>query len=105
MCLFALTKGDGTLFDASSILEEDIIEICIWFGYTHPEGVLWFSAIESVVLLHTMHELQTALYGVIKASMLHEEAIRLRTSPPSAAHVWAYMAGVTGTIWHPTSTF
>ena len=29
ICPFVLTKGDGTLFDASSILEEDIIELCI----------------------------------------------------------------------------
>ena len=40
ICLFVLTKDDGTPFDASSILEEYIIEICIWFWHTHPEGVL-----------------------------------------------------------------
>ena len=92
MSLFLLTKGDGTPFDASSILEEDIIEICIQFGHTHPEDVLWYSAIESVMLFHTMDKLQIVACGVVKASMLCDEAIKVRTSPASATHVRAYMA-------------
>ena len=80
VCLFALTKGDGTPFNASSILEEDIIEICVWFGHTNPERVLWYSAIKSVMLFHTMDELQVMMCGVVKAMMLHNEAIRVRTS-------------------------
>ena len=73
MTLFVLTRGNGTLFDASSILEEDIIEICIWLGHTHPEGVLQYSAIESVMLFHTMDELQIMVCGVVKAMTLHDE--------------------------------
>ena len=96
MCLFALTKGDDTPFNASSIPEEDIIELCIWFGHPHPEGVIQYSVIELVILLHTTDELQIMMHGVIKASALCEEAIRVRTSSPSVAHVWAYMAAVTG---------
>ena len=95
MCLFALTKGDGTLFDASSILEEDIIEICIWFGHTCPEGVLQCSMIESVMLFYTADELQVMMHRVVSALTLHEDVIRVRTSPPSATHVRAYMAVVT----------
>ena len=57
MCIFVLTKSDGTLFNASSILEEDIIEMCIQFGHTHPEGVLWYSAIKSVMLFHAADKL------------------------------------------------
>ena len=36
--------------DATSILEEDIIEICVKWGHTHPLCVLCYSAVESVVL-------------------------------------------------------
>ena len=36
--------------------------------------------------------------GVIKAITLHEEAIRVRTSPPSATHVRAYIAVVYGEL-------
>ena len=96
MCLFALTTGDGTPFDASSILEEDIVELYIHLGHKYPEGVLQYSTIKSVILFCTMDKLQITMCRVIKALALHEEAIRVRTSPPSATHVWAYMTAVTG---------
>ena len=96
MCLFILTRGNGTPFDGSSVLEDDVIEICIWLGHTHPEGVLWYSAIESLMLFHTMDELQVVVHGVVKAMMLHDESIRVRTSPPSATHVRAYIVAVNG---------
>ena len=101
MCIFILTRGDGTLFDASSILEEDIIKICVRLGHTHPEGVLQYSAIESVMLFHTMDKLQIAVCGVVKALTLHDEAIRVRTSPPSATHMRAYVAVVMGNLLAP----
>ena len=93
MCLFVLTSG--TLSIASSILEEDIIEICVQLGHTHPEAVLWYCATKSVMLFHTADKLQIMVHGVMKALMLHE-AIRIRTSPPSAAHVRAHMVMVSG---------
>ena len=70
MCLFALTKGDGTPFDTSSILEENIIGICVWFRHTYPERVLWYSMIKSVMLFHTADELQGMMCGIVKATML-----------------------------------
>ena len=96
MWIFILNRGDGTLFNTSFILKEDVIEICIWLGHTHPKGILQYSTSESVVLFHTMDELQVMAWGVMKASMLHDEVIRVRTSPPSATHVRAYMAVVNG---------
>ena len=47
-----------------------------------PEGVLWFSATESVVLFHSTDEMLVMAHGVTKATALHEEPIRLYTSPP-----------------------
>ena len=101
MCLFVLTKGDSTPFNASSILEEDIVEVCIWFGHTHPEEVLLYSAIQSVMLFHTMDELQITAHGFMKTLMLCSEAIKVRTSPPSATHMRVYMAAVN---WGPSGT-
>ena len=40
--------------DASSLTEEDIVEICITMGHIHPLGVLHYSATESVVLFQQM---------------------------------------------------
>ena len=98
ICLCVLTKGDGTPFDASFILEEDIIEICVQFGHTHPEGVLHYSAFKSVMLFHTTDELQITTHRVLKALTLCDETIKVQTSPPSAAHMWAYMAVVNGKL-------
>ena len=49
LCLVSITRRDDTLMDASSISEEDIVEICIMKGHTHPLGVLHYSTMESVV--------------------------------------------------------
>ena len=58
MCMFILTQKDGTPFDATSVTEEDILEICVTLAHTHPLGVLWYSATESEALFHTMEEMQ-----------------------------------------------
>ena len=43
--------------DASSILEEDIVGIYVQKSHTHPLGVLWYSAVESVILFGTTEDL------------------------------------------------
>ena len=58
MWILVLTRGDGTPFDAASIQEEDIIEICIWLGHTHPKDVLWYLVVKSVVLFHSADKIQ-----------------------------------------------
>ena len=50
VCILILTKRDSTLFDVTSVLEEDIIKICIWLGHTHPMDVFHYSVTESIVL-------------------------------------------------------
>ena len=106
MCILALTTGDGTLFDAASIQEEDIIKICVQLGHTHPKGVLWYSVVKSVMLFHSMDKMQVVAHGVIKAMTLHEEPIMFRASPPPASHVRAYMVVIDGEpsgAQHPTT--
>ena len=66
LCLVAITRRDGTPMDASSISEENIVEICIKKGHTHPLGVLHYSTMESVVLFHTTDELKCASCGIVK---------------------------------------
>ena len=43
--------------DASSILEEDIVGICVQKSHTHPLGVLQYLAAESVILFGTTEDL------------------------------------------------
>ena len=68
LLVVSITKRDGTLLDASSISEEDIVELCVRRAHTHPLGVLWYSAADSVVLFsnvadvnHTQHVLLDVL--------------------------------------------
>ena len=50
--------------DASSISEEDIIELCMTKGHTHPLGVLHYLATESVILFGTTEDLKQASHAV-----------------------------------------
>ena len=70
----------------------DIIEIYIWLGQTHSKGVLWYSVVELVMLFQSAEEMLVMAQGFVKAMAFHKEPIRLRMSPPSAAHVWAFMS-------------
>ena len=105
MCILALNRGDGTPFDTAFIQEEDIIEICVQLGHTPPKGVVQYSVVKSVVLFHSMDEMLVTACGVVKEMTLHEESIQVRTSPPSAAYVRAYIAVMDGEpsgTQHPT---
>ena len=92
LCLLLLTRRDGTLMDASSVMEEDIIEICITKGHIHPLGVLHYSATEFVILFCSTDELQCITCGIVKATELQGEAITVKVMAPSEAHTKAYLA-------------
>ena len=52
LLVVSLVKRDGTPLDASSISEEDIVELCVRRAHTRPLGVLRYSAADSVVFLN-----------------------------------------------------
>ena len=89
MCILVLTKGNGTLFDAASIQEEDIIKICVQLRHTPPIGVLQDSAVKSVMLFYSADEMQVVACGVIKVTILGKTPFKVRTSPSAATHVRA----------------
>ena len=43
MYVLAIARGDGTLFDAASLQEEDTVELCVKVGKPHPKSVVWLS--------------------------------------------------------------
>ena len=65
--------------DASSISEEDIMEICMKKGHTNPLGVLCYSATESVILYCTADELKCASCSIVEVTELHDDAITVKT--------------------------
>ena len=95
LCMVSITRRDGTPMDASSISEEDIIELCVKQGCNHLLGVLHYSAAESVVLFLTMDDLKRATHNIAGDTELHDEAITVKTIAPTEAHMSAY-----ATIWH-----
>ena len=96
MCVLVLDRGNGTQFNATHIQEEDIVELCVEVGQTHPEGVLQLSVTESVILFQSSDKMLLAACRVTKAMAWHKEPIRLHTSPPSTTHLRAYIAGRDG---------
>ena len=47
MCVLAIAMGDGTLFDADSLQEEDIVAL-VKLGQAHLKGVVQLLAMELV---------------------------------------------------------
>ena len=89
--LFVVTQKDGILFNATSVTKEDIIEICIKMGHTHPLGVLHYSATELVSLFCSTEDMQHAMHRAIKAMELWDEAIAIRAVAPSENHIKEYV--------------
>ena len=100
-CVFIVTRKDGTPLNGTSVTEEDIVEIYMTLGHTHPLGVLWYLAMESVTLFHMTEELQWASHGAIKVMELQDEPTAIQTIAPSEHHIRAYIAVVGGDLSKP----
>ena len=98
MCLFVVTRKDGTLFDATSVTEVDIVKICINLGHNHALGALCHSTMELVALFSSTEDMQCTTHGAIMATELWDEAIAIRAAAPSETHIKAYIIAVRGTL-------
>ena len=76
--------------DAFSISEEDIIEICITKGHTHPLGVLCYLPMESIVLFSTAEDLHWASRGFADMMELQDNAITVVTLAPTEVHIASF---------------
>ena len=85
--------------DASSISEEDIVEICIKKGQTHPFGVLRYLPTESIILFSTVEDLDCASHGLVDMMELQDIAIIVATLAPTEAHITSFK-----TVWHSKPT-
>ena len=68
--------------DASSISEEDIMEICVKKAHTHPLGVLHYSAMESVIPFCPADELKCVSCGIVEIMELWDKAIMVKAMAP-----------------------
>ena len=99
LLVILITRGDGTPLDASSITEEDIVEICVRRAHAHPLGVLWYSAAELVILFGHPKDVNRAHCTLPDMMELHDEAVTVWTMAPKEAHVTVFH-----TMWHLNPT-
>ena len=95
LLVVSIVKRDGTLLDASSILEEDIVELCIRRAHTHPLGVLWYSMADSVVFFNNVADVNCTQQVLPDVPEFCDEAIATQTMAPMQAHVTAFIK-----MWH-----
>ena len=94
-----ITKGDGTPLDASSITEEDIVEVCVRRAHTHPLGVLWYSTAESVILFGNVTDMNRTHHILPDVMEFRDEAIMIQTMAPAEVQVTTFQA-----MWHSNSS-
>ena len=78
LLVVSIAKRDGTPLDASSILEEDIVELCIGRAHTHPLGVLWYSTADSVVFLSSATDVNHTQHALLDVTEFGDEAIAIQ---------------------------
>ena len=95
LLVVSITKGDGTPLDASSISEEDIVEICVRRAHLHPLGVLWYSMVESVILFGNVADMSHTHRILPDVMEFRDEAITVQTMAPAEVQVTMFQA-----MWH-----
>ena len=93
-----ITKGDGTPLDASSLTEEDIVEVCVRRAHTCPLGVLWYSTVESVILFGNVADVSHTHHILPDMMEFRDEAITVWTMAPAEVRVTVFQA-----MWHSNS--
>ena len=95
LLVVSITKGDGTPLDASSIMEEDIVEVCVRRAHTCPLGVLQYSTAELVILFGNVADVNHTHHILLDVMEFRDEAITVRTMAPTEVQVTAFQA-----MWH-----
>ena len=95
LLVVSLVKRDGTPLDASSISEEDIVELCVRRAHTHPLGVLRYSAADSVVFLNDAAAVDRTQRALLDVTEFGEETVAIRTMAPMEGQATAFHA-----MWH-----
>ena len=99
LLVVSINREDGTPLDASSIMEEDIVEICVRRAHTCPLGVLWYSVVELVILFGNVADVNSAHHTLLDGTEFQDEAVTVWTMAPAEAQVTAFQA-----MWHSNPT-
>ena len=99
LLVVSMAKRDGTPLDASSISEEDIVELCIGRAHTRPLGVLQYSSADSVVFLSSATDVNRTQHALLDITEFGDEAIAIRTMAPTEVQITTFQA-----MWHSNPT-
>ena len=95
LLVVSIIRRDGTLLDASSISEEDIVELCIRRAHTCPLGVLQYSAADLVVFFNNVADVNRTQHALPDVTEFRDEAIMIWTMAPMEVQVTMFQ-----TMWH-----
>ena len=95
LLVISISKRDGTPIDASSISEEDIVELCIGRAHTRPLGVLRYSAADSVVFLSSAADVSRTQRALLVVMEFGDESVAIRTVAPTEVQITTFQA-----MWH-----
>ena len=99
LLVVSIAKTDGTPLDASSILEEDIVELCVGRAHTCPLGVLRYSVADSVVFLSRATDVNHTQHALLDVTEFGDEAIAIRTMAPTEVQITTFQV-----MWHLNPT-
>ena len=91
LLVVSIIKRDGTLLDVSSILEEDIVELCVRRAHTRPLGVLQYSKADSVVFFNNIADVNCTQQALPDVLEFRDEAIAIQTMALMQAHITAFI--------------
>ena len=100
ICVLTFARGDGTLFNANSLLEEDIIKLCVGMGQAYPDGVPWLTVMESVIVFHSSEEMLAEAELITSATVWHGDPIKVHRRPPTTDLRLCHSEGQ-ASLWHP----
>ena len=90
LLVISISKRDGTPIDASSISEEDIVELCVGRAHTHPLGVLRYSAVDSVVFLSSAADVSCTQHALLVVMEFGDESIAIWTVAPTEVQITTF---------------
>ena len=99
LLVVSIAKRDGTPLDASSILEEDIVELCIGRAHTCPLGVLRYSVVDLVVFLSSAADVNCTQRALLDITEFRDEAIAIWTMAPMEVQITTFKM-----MWHSNPT-
>ena len=68
------------------------MELCMDLGQAHPDGVIWISETEALLVLPSTTKVMSMMCLFGEALVWHNKSIRLHLHPPTDTYIRDYVA-------------